>query len=200
MPPEGYLRGLKELCEQRGILLILDEVQTGMGRTGTLFAHEAEGMTPHVMTVAKGLGGGLPMGALLATGDVAAALTPGTHATTFGGNPVTAAAGVAVLSVLVEDGLLERMRPTAARFRQGLQEIAAAYAPVVVEVRGRGWMLGMELREPCKELVQAAMARGLLINCTMDRVLRFVPPLVLSREEAEEALVRLRGAFQAVFG
>jgi predicted acetylornithine/succinylornithine family transaminase len=198
-PPEGYLKDLKALCEERGILLILDEVQTGMGRTGTLFAHQPDGVTPHAMTVAKGIAGGLPMGGLLATDEVAAALTPGTHATTFGGNPVTAAAGLAVLSVLVEDGLLKRMAPVAARFREGLEELARRY-PQVVEVRGRGWMLGMELTEPGAPIVKACMDRGMLVNCTVERVLRFVPPLVLEMAEAEEALRILEEALREVWG
>jgi acetylornithine aminotransferase len=198
-PPEGYLKGLKDLCEERGILLIMDEVQTGMGRTGTLFAHQADGVVPHVMTIAKGLAGGLPMGALMATEDVAGSFTPGTHATTFGGNPVAAAAGVAVLSILMEDGVLEAMSSVATRFREGLEEIAQRYEQVV-EVRGRGWMLGMELSEAGAPIVQACMKRGMLVNCTMDRVLRFIPPLIMKLEMAEEALGILEEAFLEVMG
>jgi acetylornithine/N-succinyldiaminopimelate aminotransferase len=200
VPPSGYLKGLQALCEDRGILFIVDEVQTGMGRTGTLFAHQAEaGVTPHAMTLAKGIAGGLPMGALLATEEVAASLTPGTHATTFGANPVNAAAGLAVLSILMEDGLLEQMAPVAAGFRQGLEELASRY-PQVLEVRGRGWMLGMELQEPGAPIVRYCMDRGLLVNCTMDRVLRFVPPLTIDKKETEEALGILAEAFEQVLG
>jgi acetylornithine aminotransferase/acetylornithine/N-succinyldiaminopimelate aminotransferase len=198
-PPAGYLKGLRELCDEKGILLILDEVQTGVGRTGELFAHQGAGMTPHAMTVAKGIAGGLPMGALLATEDVAASLTPGSHASTFGGNPVAAAAAMATLSILVDDGLLEAMVPVARRFREGLEGMARSY-PQVVEVRGRGLMLGMELKEPGRPIVEACMRRRLLVNCTMDRVLRFVPPLVLSLDEAEEALGVLADAFKEIFG
>lgn len=198
-PPAGYLAGLKALCEEHGILLILDEVQSGMGRTGALFAHQSEGMNPHVLTVAKGIAGGLPMGAMMATEEIAAALGPGTHATTFGGNPVAAAAGSAVLSVLIDDGLLEAMVPVARRFREGLGEIARRF-PQVVEVRGRGWMLGMELTEPCGPIVEACMERGALVNCTMERVLRFVPPLLLGMEEAEEALGVIAEALAQVLG
>lgn len=198
-PPEGYLKGLRDLCDEQGILLILDEVQTGMGRTGTLFAHQSDGVTPHVMTVAKGIAGGLPMGALLATDEVAASMTPGTHATTFGGNPVAAAAGMAVLSVLVDDGLLEEMAPVAKRFKEGIEQIAQRY-PQVVEVRGRGWMLGMELNEPGAPIVRACMERGMLVNCTVEKVLRFVPPLVIGMGEAEEGLQILEEAFREVFG
>jgi acetylornithine aminotransferase/acetylornithine/N-succinyldiaminopimelate aminotransferase len=198
--PPGYLVGLRELCDEKGVLLILDEVQTGMGRTGTLFAHEGEWMTPHAMTVAKGIAGGLPMGVLLATEEVAASLTPGTHASTFGGNPVAAAAGVATLSVLVEDGLLTAMAPVARRFREGLESLAGEYSQVVVEVRGRGLILGMELREPCRPVVLACMERGVLVNCTMDRVLRFIPPLVLGMQDVERGLTVLKEAFVEVFG
>jgi predicted acetylornithine/succinylornithine family transaminase len=198
-PPEDYLRGLRELCDAHDILLILDEVQTGMGRTGTLFAHQGMGAVPHVMTVAKGIAGGLPMGAILASEEVASALTPGTHASTFGGNPVAAAAGLAVLSILIDDGLMEWSRGVADHFRRGLEELAARYRQVR-EVRGRGWILGMELEEPGAPVVEACMERGLLINCTMERVLRFIPPLSMSLEEAEEALENLERAFAQVWG
>jgi acetylornithine/N-succinyldiaminopimelate aminotransferase len=193
-----YFRGLKELCDEREILLIMDEVQTGMGRTGTLFAHEGEGVAPHAMTLAKGIAGGLPMGVLLATQEVAASFTPGSHASTFGGSPVASAAALAVLSILLEDGLLEDMKPVARRLSEGLEEIGKEF-PQVVEVRGRGFMLGMELSEPGTPIVHACMKRGLLVNCTMERVLRFVPPLILSIEEVDEALGILREAFAEIF-
>lgn len=198
-PPSGYLKGLKELCDDAGILLILDEVQTGMGRTGRLFAHQHEGIFPHVMTLAKGIAGGLPMGALLATEEVASSLTPGTHASTFGGNPVASAAGLAVLSVLTEDGVLDTMGPVARRFREGIEEIGRLY-PQFVEMRGVGWLVGVELTEPCKPIVEACMRRGLLVNCTVDKVLRFVPPLVINMAEVEEALGILGEAFEEVLG
>ena len=175
VPPAGYLRGLRELCDREGILLMFDEVQTGMGRTGTLFAYQHEDVIPDVMTVAKGIAGGLPMGVLLANEQTAASLGPGTHASTFGGNPVAAAAGVAVLSLIFEEKILESMAPVAARFKQGLEEIAGKYTQIK-EVRGRGWLIGMELTEPGKSVVNACLARGVLINCTMDTVLRFIPP------------------------
>jgi len=197
--PSGYLQGLRELCDGAGILLILDEVQTGMGRTGKLFAHQHEGMAPHVMTLAKGIAGGLPMGVLLATEEVASCLTPGTHASTFGGNPVASAAALAVLSILLEDGVLEAMGPVAERFREGIEELGRAY-PQFVEVRGKGWLVGMEFTEPCRAVVEECMRRGLLVNCTMDRVLRFVPPLVIGMDEVEEALEILAGAFREVLG
>jgi acetylornithine/succinyldiaminopimelate/putrescine aminotransferase len=151
------------------------------------------------MTVAKGVAGGLPMGVLMASESVGKSLTPGTHASTFGGNPVAAAAGVAVLSVIVDDGLMDRMAPVAQRLRDGLESIAKRY-PQVLEVRGRGLMLGMELSVPCAPIVEACTKRGVLINCTMDRVLRLIPPLVLTEEEAEEALGVLEEAFDEILG
>ncbi len=198
--PQGFLAGLRELCDKEGILLILDEVQTGVGRTGQLFAYQAEGTSPHVMTLAKGIAGGLPMGVLLAEENVAASLTPGTHASTFGGNPVAAAAGLAVLSILVQDGLLEQMAPVARSLRQGLEKLAGKYPELILDVRGRGLMLGMELRDPCRALVEACMARGVLLNCTVERVVRFVPPLVITLEDVEEALEVLDKSMQEVFG
>ncbi|MEJ5377531.1 MAG: acetylornithine transaminase [bacterium] len=198
--PQGFLAGLRELCDKEGILLILDEVQTGVGRTGQLFAYQAEGTSPHVMTLAKGIAGGLPMGVLLAEDNVAASLTPGTHASTFGGNPVAAAAGLAVLSILVQDGLLEQMAPVAKSFRQGLEKLAGKYPELIMDVRGRGLMLGMELRYPCRALVEVCMARGVLLNCTVERVVRFVPPLVITLEDVEEALEVLDKSMQEVFG
>ncbi len=198
--PQGFLAGLRELCDKEGILLILDEVQTGVGRTGQLFAYQAEGTSPHVMTLAKGIAGGLPMGVLLAEENVAASLTPGTHASTFGGNPVAAAAGLAVLSILVQDGLLEQMAPVAKSFRQGLEKLAGKYPELILDVRGRGLMLGMELRDPCRDLVEACMARGVLLNCTVERVVRFVPPLVITLEDVEEALDVLDKGMEEVFG
>ena len=200
VPPPGYLKSLRELCDEKGILLIFDEVQTGMGRTGTFFAYQQEDVVPHVMTVAKGIAGGLPMGVLMADEQTAASLVPGTHASTFGGNPVAAAAGLAVLSILVDDGIIQAVEPLASHFMQGLEKIAARYPKQVKEVRGRGWLVGMELTVPGKPIVDACMAKGLLINCTMDTVLRFIPPLVITLEETEEALKVLGQAFEETFG
>lgn len=198
--PNGYLRELKELCEENGILLILDEVQTGMGRTGTLFAHEYEGVTPHIMTIAKGIAGGIPMGAIMATEDVASSLTPGTHASTFGGNPVAAAAANAVLEILIDDGLLEKMAPVAQSLKGGLEEMARKYPGLVVEVRGRGMMLGMELKESCRPIVEGCMRKGVLVNCTVEKVLRLVPPLVITLEEVQEALNVIEEAIVESYG
>lgn len=198
--PPGFLAGLRELCDKEGILLILDEVQTGMGRTGQLFAYQADGVAPHVMTLAKGIAGGLPMGVLLAEEPVASSFTPGTHASTFGGNPVASAAALAVLSILVEDGLLEQMAPVAEGLKKGLEALAGKYPELVVDVRGRGLMLGMELREPCRPFVEACMAKGVLVNCTVEKVIRLVPPLVITLEDVEEALEVMEKSMQEVFG
>ncbi|MER3422011.1 MAG: acetylornithine transaminase, partial [Nitrospiraceae bacterium] len=172
----AYLQGLRDLCRERDILLILDEVQTGMGRTGTLFAYEQFGIQPDIMTLAKGLGGGVPIGACLATDEVAGAFTPGTHASTFGGNPLACSAASAVLRVLLEGRVLVQSRAVGQHLAKGLQDLKDRL-PNVKEARGMGLLQGMELTIDGKEVVSECLGRGLLINCTMDRVLRFVPPL-----------------------
>jgi len=184
---KSYLRGLRELCRSRDILLIFDEVQTGMGRTGTLFAYEHFGVTPDIMTLGKGLGGGLPLAACLATDEVAAAFVPGTHASTFGGNPLTCAAGLAVIRTLLEGRLLEQARRMGEYLGKGLQDMKDRL-PIVKEVRGLGLLQGMELTVDGKSVVTDCLARGLLINCTVDRVLRFVPPLVITQAEIDRLL------------
>ncbi len=184
---KSYLKGLRELCRQRDLLLIFDEVQTGVGRTGTLFAYEQLGVAPDVMTLGKGLGGGLPIGACLATEEAAAALEPGTHASTFGGNPVSCAAGLAVLRTLLEGRVLEHGRRMGGYLAHGLQDMKDRL-PIVKEVRGLGLLQGMELTVDGKSVVTDCLARGLLINCTADRVLRFVPPLVITQAEIDRML------------
>jgi acetylornithine aminotransferase len=184
---KSYLTGLSELCRSRDILLIFDEVQTGMGRTGTLFAYEHFGVAPDIMTLGKGLGGGLPIGACLATDEVAAAFVPGTHASTFGGNPLTCAAALAVNRALIEGRLLEHARRMGEYLGKGLEDLKERL-PIVKEVRGLGLLQGMELTMDGKSVVTDCLARGLLINCTMDRVLRFVPPLVITQAEIDRLL------------
>jgi len=183
----AYLKGLRELCRSRDILLIFDEVQTGMGRTGTLFAYEHFGVAPDIMTLGKGLGGGLPIGACLATDEAAAAFVPGTHASTFGGNPLTCAAGLAVVRTLLDGRLLEQGRRMGEYLGKGLQDLKDRL-PIVKEVRGLGLLQGMELTVDGKSVVTDCLARGLLINCTVDRVLRFVPPLVITQAEIDRLL------------
>jgi acetylornithine aminotransferase len=181
------MKGLRELCRSRDILLIFDEVQTGMGRTGTLFAYEQLGVAPDVMTLGKGLGGGLPIGACLATGEAAAAFEPGTHASTFGGNPVCCAAGLAVVRALLEGGVLEHGRRMGAYLAQGLQDLKGRL-PIAKEARGLGLLQGLELTVDGKPVVGDCLARGLLVNCTAERVLRFVPPLVITQADIDRLL------------
>ncbi|GIW55827.1 MAG: acetylornithine aminotransferase [Nitrospiraceae bacterium] len=183
----AYLKGLRELCRQQDVLLIFDEVQTGMGRTGTLFAYEQFGVEPDIMTLAKGLGGGVPIGACLATGRVAEVFTPGTHASTFGGNPLACAAGLAVLRVLLEGRILDHARRMGDYLAKGLTECKDRHR-TVRDVRGLGLLQGMELAIDGQQIVTDCLARGLLINCTMERVLRFIPPLIITQREIDRLL------------
>lgn len=187
IPSPEYLKGLRKLCDDRGLLLIFDEVQTGMGRTGHLFAHEAWGVTPDVMTLAKALGNGYPVGALLAREDVASVFVPGNHASTFGGNPLGMAAGIAVMETLLDGDTLPRCRAMGTRFRAGLESLKARHK-IIREVRGLGLMTGMELSVPGDDIVVKAMKKGLLINCTAGNVLRFVPPFVVTEKDVDEAV------------
>ncbi|TLY29097.1 MAG: acetylornithine transaminase [Nitrospirae bacterium] len=182
-----YLKGLRELCRQHDVLLVFDEVQTGMGRTGTLFAYEQLGVHPDIMTLAKGLGGGVPIGACLATDEVAAAFSPGAHASTFGGNPLSCAAALAVLRVLLEGRVLEQSRRMGDYLAKGLFDLKDRLH-IVKDVRGLGLLQGMELTIEGNPVVDDCLARGLLINCTMERVLRFVPPLIITQHEIDRLL------------
>ena len=182
-----YLKSLRELCQQHDVLLVFDEVQTGMGRTGTLFAYEQLGVHPDIMTLAKGLGGGVPIGACLATDEVAAAFSPGAHASTFGGNPLACAAALAVLRVLLEGRVLEQSRRMGDYLAKGLLDLKDRLH-IVKDVRGLGLLQGMELTIEGKPVVDDCLARGLLINCTMERVLRFVPPLIITQHEIDRLL------------
>lgn len=188
LPSESYLRFVRKLCDERGLLLLFDEVQVGMGRTGTLFAYEQYGVEPDVMTLAKGLAGGVPIGALVTTQEAAKGFVPGTHAATFGGNPLATAAGLAALDAILEEGILENCRQAGAYLRKGLDEVAGRHPDLIQEVRGRGLILGLELKVSGAPFVKACMESGLLINCTAERVLRFLPPLVVKREEIDEML------------
>ncbi|ROR35027.1 acetylornithine transaminase [Inmirania thermothiophila] len=181
VPPEGYLRGLRALCDRHGWLLMLDEVQTGVGRTGRFCAFQHEGIVPDVVTLAKGLGNGVPIGVCLARGEAAEAFTPGSHGSTFGGNPLACRAALAVLDVLEAEGLPARAAAAGETLRARLAA-ALEGVPGVVAVRGRGLMLGVELDRPCAALVGEARERGLLINVTAERVVRLLPPLVLDDE------------------
>jgi acetylornithine/N-succinyldiaminopimelate aminotransferase len=195
VPPAGYLRQLRELCDEKRMLLMLDEVQVGMGRTGTLFAYEQEGIRPDVVTLAKAIGGGLPLGAMLTTEAIAASLDAGAHGSTFGGNPLTCAAGVAVVEALRHDGVLENCRIVGERLREGLLALAKQM-PMIRDVRGRGLILGIELDRPGRPFVAAALERGLVVNCTAENVIRLLPPLTLSAAEADEGLAILEGVLR----
>jgi acetylornithine/succinyldiaminopimelate/putrescine aminotransferase len=173
---------------------MLDEIQTGMGRTGKLFAYEHAGIKPDVMMLAKGLGGGMPIGALLASDNVSQAFTPGTHGSTFGGNPLACAAAIASIEALIEDNIIiPNVVQLGAYFRQGLEKLKQKYS-FVRDIRGQGLLIGMELDVHGKEIVSACIREGMLINCTMDNVLRFMPPLNVTEEEIDllvEALDRI---------
>lgn len=190
----GYLKSLRELCTQRDILLIFDEVQTGMGRTGTLFAYEQLGVEPDIMTLAKGLGGGMPIGACLAKDAVAAVFTAGTHASTFGGNPLACAAGLAVCRVLIEGRILDQARRMGEYLLKGLANVKDCHR-VVRDVRGLGLLQGMELDIDAKAVVADCLARGVLVNATSERVLRFVPPLIITPREIDRVLEILSAIF-----
>jgi acetylornithine aminotransferase len=195
--PEGYLRAAREITRATGTLLVLDEIQTGIGRTGHWFAHQAEeGIEPDVVTLAKALGGGLPMGAVLAFGEAAELLTPGQHGTTFGGNPVAAAAGLAVLDTIESQGLLEHVRKIGERLRHGVEAIGD---PLVSHVRGAGLLLGIVLTRPVSAEIQAAAQEaGFLVNAAVPDAVRLAPPLVLTEQEADAFLAALPGILRMV--
>ena len=192
---ESYLKGIRELCDRHGLLLIFDEVQTGMGRTGTLFAYQQLGVVPDIMTVAKALGNGLPIGAMLTSEKLAAALIPGTHASTFGGNPVASAAAVAVLKVMLADGFLDQVQEKGRYFRQKLDGLAKKYPQLAASSRGLGLINGLVLTEAGAkvgtDIVNRMFARGCLINFAGGAALRFVPPLVVTIEEIDRCLALL---------
>jgi len=184
IPDDGYLPALRRICDAKGWLLMLDEVQTGNGRTGRYFAYQHFGILPDVVTIAKGLANGLPIGACLARGIAADTLKPGNHGSTFGGNPLACAAAAAVLDTLYGDKLIERAAELGERMLNGFKA-ALAGDNHVIDIRGRGLMLGIELDAPCPNLVKQALAAGLLVNVTHDSVIRLLPPLILSDEQAD---------------
>ena len=196
IPDDGYLPYLRQLCDAHGWLLMLDEVQSGMGRTGRWFAHQWTGIAPDVMTLAKGLGNGLPIGACLARGEAADVFTPGKHGSTFGGNPLACAAALATLGAIADDGLLDNATRIGNEIRDGLAA-ALAGEKAVRAIRGRGLMIGIELDRPCGELVTQGLAAGLLINVTADSVVRLLPPLVMQSPEATLLVQRLSELIRA---
>jgi acetylornithine aminotransferase len=187
---DGYLNGLREICDAHGWLLMLDEVQSGMGRTGKWFAFQHSGVRPDVMPLAKGLGNGIPIGACLAAGPAAELFKPGNHGSTFGGNPLACAAALVTLAIIEEERLMENAVRIGAFIRAELAKRIGGLKGVK-EIRGKGLMIGIELEYACGELVQQALERGLLINVTVDNVIRLLPPLIFKREEAELLLATL---------
>jgi len=183
-PDPDYLKRVRDICRDRDVLLIFDEVQVGIGRTGRLFAHEHYGVTPDIMTLAKALGNGLPIGAMLATEKLSQAFGPGSHATTFGGTPLVTAVSKEVLQSLIEDGWIEHCRDMGNYFKEKLEDLARRFS-FIKEVRGLGLILGMELNRPGAPIVTACMKEGFLINCVQENVLRFLPPLIVEKEEID---------------
>ncbi len=184
IPPDGYLDNLKKLCHENDVLLIYDEVQTGFGRTGEMFASQTFKVTPDITTLAKAIAGGFPMGAILASKKVGSAFQPGDHAATFGGGPLACAAGIASIETIRQEGLIQKSRENGLYFKNELKELFQEYG-LVEDVRGLGLMLGMEMDMPCSNMVDAMREQGVLVNCTAEKVLRFVPPLVITREQID---------------
>lgn len=187
VPADNYLNELRSICDDNNWLLMLDEVQTGNGRTGKYFAYQHNGILPDVVTTAKGLGNGFPIGACLAKGKAANVLQAGTHGSTFGGNPLACAAALATVDTLLHDKLIDRATEVGTRILDGLKEQLGS-ANYITDIRGKGLMIGIELNEPCTELVMLAKAKGLLINVTAGSVIRLLPPLTLTDEEADLAI------------
>jgi acetylornithine aminotransferase len=192
VPAPDYLRQVREICDRHGLLLILDEVQTGLGRTGKLFAHQHFGVEPDIMTLAKALAGGAPIGTMLAREEFAEAFSPGTHGSTFGGNPLMATAALAAVQTLLDEGLPERAVTMGRYLVEALEGLKSKY-PFVTEVRGIGLMIGMGLSIPGGDIVKQGHARGVLLNVTQEKVLRFVPPLVVTTAEIDEMIGILDG-------
>jgi len=186
-----FLQGLRAACDEYGLLLAIDEVQTGIGRTGTLFSYEQASISPDVMSLAKGLGGGFPIGAILATEAVAKSLTAGTHGTTFGGNPLACAAANAVLDVVLAPGFLEHVREMAVYFRAGLSRLMADYPNIIADIRGQGLLIGLGLYVPQAEFAAALLAEGMLSVNAGENVVRLLPPLVATKEDYDAGLALL---------
>jgi acetylornithine/N-succinyldiaminopimelate aminotransferase len=190
VPPQ-FLRALRRLCDENGLLLVFDEVQTGVGRTGELFAYQRCGVTPDIMALAKALAGGFPLGACLATRDAAKGMTTGTHGSTFGGNPLAMAAAGALLDVVLADGFLDRVRGTSLILKQKLAEIRDRYPAVIAEVRGEGLLVGLRAVVPSSELVNELHEEKMITVAAGDNVVRLLPPLIVSEEEVAEAVRRI---------
>ncbi len=193
MPAPGYLAEVRQLCSKHGVLMLLDEVQSGVGRTGTLFAYEQEGFEPDAMSLAKGIGGGMPLAAMLTKEDIGACLTYGSHGSTYGGNPVACAAGNVVIDTVKEPAFLQRVQQAGARVLAGFDALAKKHRRVAREARGRGLWCGLELTVDGSNLAKEAIQRGLVLNCIGGRVIRAAPPLVITDEEIDKALEIIDG-------
>jgi len=191
MPDIDYLKEVRQLCDEAGVLLILDEIQTGMGRTGTMFAYQQYGIIPDIVTIAKGLGGGVPIGAFIASDKVAAAFHSGDHGSTFGGNPLASAAANAVLAEIEDAALLTNAQQTGTYFLDALLQLKEKYPNIITDVRGKGLMLGAELTIPGRDIVNSCLEYGVIINCTAGNVLRFVPPLIIQPAHVDEMVAVL---------
>ena len=198
--PDHCLKGLRDLCDQHGILLILDEVQCGMGRTGKLFAHEWAGITPDIMMVAKGIGGGFPLGAVLATENAASGMTAGTHGSTYGGNPLACAVGAKVMEIIADDAFLAQVNRKAGLFRQKLEGLIAAHPDVFEGVRGSGLMMGLKCKALNTDIVKAGYAQGVLTVPAADNVIRLLPSLNISDEDIGIAVAKLDAAASQLQG
>jgi acetylornithine/N-succinyldiaminopimelate aminotransferase len=186
--PEGYLRGLREICDEFGLMLVMDEVQSGMGRTGKLFAHEWSGITPDILGTAKGLGGGFPVGACLATEKAAVGMTAGTHGSTFGGNPLAMAVAGTVVEILLEDGFLDHVQAMAEILHRRLEAIVAAHPKIFAEVRGKGLLTGLKCVVPNTEVVTRLRHAGLIAIGAGENVVRLLPPLIIDEPHIDEAV------------
>jgi len=193
-PPPRFLRALRELCDAHGLLLMLDEVQTGVGRTGKLFAYELYGVRPDIMAIAKGIGGGFPLGAFLATKEAARGMTAGTHGTTYGGNPLAASIGNAVLDIVLAPGFIEHVGLMGLRLKQGLARLQEKHGEIISEIRGEGLMQGIALRVPVNDFAAAARAEKILVIPAAENVARLLPPLIISEAEISEAIARFDAA------
>ena len=189
--PHTFLRALRKLCDDHGLLLMFDEIQTGVGRTGDLFAYEHTGVMPDIMALAKALGGGIPIGACLATAEASKGMTAGTHGSTFGGNPLAMAAGNAVLDVITADGFLDKMRKNSLLLKQRLAELKDRHASVIAEVRGEGLLIGLRMVPPASEMVDELRAEKMITVAAGDNVVRLLPPLIIGENEIAEAFARI---------
>jgi len=185
MGSHRFIKGLRELCDKEGILLIFDEIQCGLGRTGKMFAYQHYGVEPDVLTIAKSLGGGVPIGALIAKDEIASSFKPGDHGTTFGGNPLACTAAIANLKILQEEGLMEKCQEKGEYFKAQLEGLKEKYPQKIKEIRGLGLIVGMELQEEGQEIVKKCLEEGVLINCAAKKVLRFLPPLIVEKKDID---------------